>query len=200
MCAALTGSDADALCCYDQRLDGALLAAAEHAHPVVLRGCPRREIRTSLDESPVTEIAEGRLRAPPDRVSVLTFRGDQAAVRGFTADHARHAGLSASRVTDLVIAVAELAANTLQHTSTAGVLTIWTDAGEIICQVSDKGEITDPLAGTLRPDPADLGSRGLWLVHQVSDLVQIRSGPAGNTIRVHMRLREPESGASDHDG
>jgi hypothetical protein len=66
---------------------------------------------------------------------------------------------------------------------------MWVTGGEVICQVEDTGQITDVLAGTARPDPVTPGGRrGLWVVHQVCDLAQIRTGPAGTTIRVHMRL------------
>jgi hypothetical protein len=52
------------------------------------------------------------LRAPPSRASVLAYRADLAAVRTFTAMHASGAGMSPHRVSDLVLAVSELAANT----------------------------------------------------------------------------------------
>jgi hypothetical protein len=95
---------------------------------------------------------------------------------------------------DLVLAVGELAANTLAHTSGRGTFVIWRTGSEVVCQVSDSGQIADPLVGTFRPDPAATTSRrGLWLVNEVADLVQIRTGPAGTTVRVHMRI----SGAYD---
>jgi anti-sigma regulatory factor (Ser/Thr protein kinase) len=113
-----------------------------------------------------------------------------AGVREFTAAWARQAGLPPHRVSDLVMAVAELAANTLAHTSGPGTLTLWVADDEVICQVQDQGQITDPLAGRLRPAPdAPGGGRGLWVVHQVCDQVEIRSGPAGTTVRLHMRRR-----------
>gem|GEM_PF-2603524 len=34
-------------------------------------------------------------------------------------------------------------------------------------------------------------SAGLWLVNQVCDLVQARTGPAGSTTRLHMSLDRP---------
>ena len=34
----------------------------------------------------------------------------------------------------------------------------------------------------------DEGGRGLWLAHQLADLVQIRRSPAGMTVRVHAWL------------
>ena len=36
-----------------------------------------------------------------------------------------------------------------------------------------------------------LGGNGLWLVNQVCDLVQARTGQAGTTTRLHMRLHRP---------
>jgi hypothetical protein len=36
--------------------------------------------------------------------------------------------------------------------------------------------------------PEQLHGRGLWVVNQVCDLVQIRSSNAGNVVRLHMRL------------
>jgi hypothetical protein len=145
LCDALSGSAVEVLCGYDARLDSALLAAAEQAHSVVLEAGLRRAAATGqAAQAPVP--AAPPLSDPPPGAEAITFRADQAAVRGFALAAGLRAGLSRSR-------------------------------------------ITDRLAGTLRPDPSAPGTRrGLWLVHQVSDLVQVRSGPAGTTIRVHLRL------------
>ena len=130
------------------------------------------------------------LTTPPDGAEVLCYRAGLAGVRDFTAARARRAGLPPHRVHDLVIAVAELAANTLAHTSGPGTLTLWVTDDEVVCQVQDQGQITDPLAGQVRPSPdAPGGGRGLWVVYQVCDRVEIRTGQAGTTVRVHMRRR-----------
>jgi hypothetical protein len=68
------------------------------------------------------------------------------------------------------------------------VLRLWVSGGEVVCQVDDDGQITDPQAGMLRPDPtADDGGRGLWVVRQLCDRVETRPGPAGTTVRGHLR-------------
>ena len=87
---------------------------------------------------------------------------------------------------NLVLAASELAANTLRHTSGGGTLRVWHTGLEILCQVEDEGWITDPLAGRRRRPAAEPG-HGLWLVNQVCDLVDLRSGPGGTAIRLHMR-------------
>src|SRR6202453_1681364 len=99
--------------------------------------------------------------------SVLTFTTDLAAVRELVRRSAQDAGLDGSRAIDLVIAVGEVAANTVQHARTAGTLDIWHDGDEIVCQITDAGYISDPLAGASPPDPDATTGYGLWLVHQV---------------------------------
>jgi anti-sigma regulatory factor (Ser/Thr protein kinase) len=69
------------------------------------------------------------------------------------------------------------------------VLSVWRDAGELVCEISDGGaRIADPLAGRRRPDPRSPHGRGLWMINQVCDLVELRSGPGGTTVRLHMTL------------
>jgi anti-sigma regulatory factor (Ser/Thr protein kinase) len=119
----------------------------------------------------------------------MVYRHDQAAVRHFAAEHAHRAGLSAERVTEMILAVGELAGNTLVHTSGPGTLTVWATSNEIICQVHDGGHLRNPLAGTHRHDPDATGAgSGLWMANQLCDLAEIRTGTGGTTIRLHFRL------------
>ena len=118
----------------------------------------------------------------------MTFTTNLSAVRGLVEEYARKAGLSEQRIVDLVLAVSEIAANTVRHAKSAGNLVIWHSKREIICEMRDKGHITDPLAGTRPPEAEALGGHGLWLVNQVCDQVEIRSGAAGTAIRLHMLL------------
>lgn len=186
---ALAGAQASVLCAYDLRLDAGTIIGAQRTHPVVIRD-GRSQASVSYTAGVVLPAeCDEPLSSPPPAAMTLTYRQNQLAVRRFAADHARLAGLSPDRTVDLVIAVGELAGNTLIHTSGPGTLTTWMVDGEIICQISDSGLIGDPLAGTHRPDAADPSrGRGLWVVNQLCDLVEMRTGPAGTTIRLHMRL------------
>jgi anti-sigma regulatory factor (Ser/Thr protein kinase) len=133
----------------------------------------------------------GPLSTPPDNAEVLRYRANLAEVRMFIAARALRAGLPPGRANDLVIAVDELAANTLVHTSGPGTLTVWVTDDEIICQVQDQGQIKDPQAGMARPAPdAPGGGRGLWVVSEVCEQIEISTGRGGTTVRVHM-LRGP---------
>lgn len=112
-------------------------------------------------------------------------------VRVLAQTQARMAGLAEDRVVDFVIAVSEVAANTVRHARSQGSMEIWRDAGEIVCEIRDSGVITDPMAGR-RPPAADAnGGHGLWLVYQICDQVELDSGENGTTIRLHMSLPSP---------
>jgi anti-sigma regulatory factor (Ser/Thr protein kinase) len=131
------------------------------------------------------------LSPPGDDATCHTYRTDLTKVRALVLQQARAAGLTEGRANDLVLAVSEVAANTLRHTQSAGTLTIWREAAELLCEVQDEGTITDPLAGQRRPGPDATGGHGLWLVYQVCDLVELRSDETGTTIRMHMAVELP---------
>jgi anti-sigma regulatory factor (Ser/Thr protein kinase) len=90
---------------------------------------------------------------------------------------------------DLTLAVDEIAANSLLHGGGRGVLRVWAEPDTLVCEVSDEGVIRNPLVGRVRPALDRLGGRGFWLANQLCDLVQVRSGPAGTVVRLHVRRR-----------
>jgi anti-sigma regulatory factor (Ser/Thr protein kinase) len=149
-----------------------LAAAAQEA----ITGPPRRP----SDDAPLSP-------APPGAMS-YRYTTDLAAVRAVVYRYAIQAGLPESRAIDLVLAVSEVAANTVRHAKSPGSLKIWYDSEEIVCQIQDEGVITDPLAGRRRPSLDARGGHGLWIVNQVCDEVEMRSDETGTTIRLHMDL------------
>jgi anti-sigma regulatory factor (Ser/Thr protein kinase) len=177
------------LCTYDRaQLDPGIVRSVMSTHPVLHRE-GRTEPSSEYDARSVFPAEYDRpLPNPPDEAATLPYRGDLSALRAFAARQATNLGLRQDRVLDLVLAVGELAANTFRHTDAGGVLAIWSAGDELICQIRDSGHITDPLAGRYLA-AADAGeSHGLLIVHQVCDLVELRSGPGGTAVRLHMRL------------
>ena len=67
-------------------------------------------------------------------------------------------------------------------------MSIWRDNGTLLCEVRDGGHLDDPLAGRQPPAHGQLNGRGLWMANQLCDLVQIRSLPDGNVVRLHVSL------------
>ncbi|HEX4833485.1 MAG TPA: ATP-binding protein [Trebonia sp.] len=134
----------------------------------------------------------GRAAMPPPSLAdamPFTYTSNLSEVRAKVRSYAKRAGLSEARLNDLVIAVSEAAANTVRHARSPGTLDMWHDEHEIVCEIRDQGVITDPLAGKRRPASDALAGHGLWLVHQLCDLVELLSGDSGTTIRMHMTLR-----------
>jgi anti-sigma regulatory factor (Ser/Thr protein kinase) len=86
------------------------------------------------------------------------------------------------------VAVSELAANTVRHAGGSGVLRSWRTPEAVVHEVRDAGVLRDPLVGRRRPGVEEEAGRGLWLVHQLCDLVEVRSDATGTTVRVQMRL------------
>ena len=113
---------------------------------------------------------------------------DLGAVRGIVMAWAQAAGLGQMRASDLVLAVNEVLANSVRYGGGAGRLRSWRDPGRLICEVRDSGRIEDPLVGRGLPLDESRSGRGLWLVHQLCDLVQLRSLERGTVTRLHMSL------------
>jgi anti-sigma regulatory factor (Ser/Thr protein kinase) len=99
---------------------------------------------------------------------------------------ARSAGVKAARAEDLVLAVNELATNSIRHGGGRGVVRAWREPDAFVCEVRDEGRIDDPLAGRATPDDVRKSARGLWLVNQLCDLVQLRSLRDGCAVRLHV--------------
>ena len=99
---------------------------------------------------------EGPLAPPPGEREELTFSGaaELADVRAFVAEHAAAAGLGEERVADFVLAVHELANNSVRHVGGEALLRVWTEPEALVAEVRDGGRIEGPLSGRERPRPS----------------------------------------------
>lgn len=111
---------------------------------------------------------------------------DLWSLRRFVSARASEELLDVERAERLVLAVNELATNSIRHGGGAGTLLMWREADGLVCEVRDHGYLTHPPSGRRRPAPEAFGGRGLWLVGMLCDLVQVHSSPAGSAVRVHM--------------
>jgi serine/threonine-protein kinase RsbW len=104
---------------------------------------------------------------------------------------AAEAGLAGERLADFVVAVNELLTNAVRHGGGTGQLTVWSDNGTIVCEVSDGGDGLDPVSRR-RPAPDEPGGWGLWLVRELTDTCEIKTGREGTTVRISSRT-DPKS-------
>lgn len=173
------------LCPYDEaRLPRGVVRSALHTHP----------IRSTVSDRLPSEsyMRTGHLEAfaaPLPKPAGAVLRGgyepgDVPATRRTVAQYARRCGLREDQIEVLELAASELATNSIRHGGGAGTLAMWLEDGAVIVEFSDSGHLADPLTGRLVPPSHSTGGRGLYLVHQLCDLVQVRSSPGGTTVRV----------------
>lgn len=179
------------LCPYDtDDLDAATLHNAQCTHPLV-----RRDAESTPSPSYAPDaIREHHLGDPlpptPARARLVTVhrqgpRPPLRTLRRLVAEHALSSGTAPGRVNDLVLAVHEVIVNAIAHDESAS-LALWREDDAVVCEVRNATAFDDPMAGRRYPGHAPRSGRGLWLVNQICDLVQVRSGEHGTTVRVRV--------------
>ncbi|MFJ7280333.1 anti-sigma factor RsbA family regulatory protein [Kitasatospora sp. NPDC098663] len=186
---AFAGRSATILCPYDvTALPESVVADARRTHPAIWDG--GEDLTSTLYADPALVCADCDQPLPePAGATVLAYTAGQLAqVRHHAETWARTTDLSRARQGDLVLAIGEATANSLAHGGGSGALRLWTgENAAVIAEIRDGGHLSDPLAGRSRPRLASTdGGRGLWMIHQLCDLVEIRATGGGLTLRLHM--------------
>ncbi|WP_410643310.1 anti-sigma factor RsbA family regulatory protein [Amycolatopsis sp. lyj-346] len=184
---AFTGRDVTILCPYDtQNLTPAVLADAEVTHPLLIDDTGRHS-STAYDPEAIIAGYNQPLPEPADATDLVVDATNLAQARHLARTHAHQAGLSPDQAADVELVVTELVTNSIDHGGGTGTLRIWTADGHLVCQVRDRGTLTDPLAGRHPIAPEEHRNRGLLLVNHMADLVRLHTGTGETTIRVHFR-------------
>lgn len=173
------------LCPYNlDALDPAVIDDARRTHPVV-RGEPSAHyVPVDLEEPFAAPSSD-----PVPPVVELTLNGRSLRdVREFVSTAARVLGLDDDKIDVLVLAVNELATNSVQHGGGGERVRVWQDGPAIVAEVTDRGWIGQPLVGRQWPSGDVESGRGLWIANQLCDLVQVHSTRAGTSVRLHVRL------------
>ncbi len=173
------------LCPYDEvRLPRGVVRAALQTHPIRATVFDRLPSDAYARHAHVDTFAASLPRPTDAVLSGVYGPGDVPATRRTVAQYARRCGLSDEQVEILELAASELATNSIRHGGGTGTLAMWLQPGAVVIEFSDSGHLGDPLTGRLTPPLDSTGGRGLYLVHQLCDLVQVRSSPQGTTVRV----------------
>ena len=185
------------MCPYDlDTLPPEVIEEARHTHPVVDENGESGPSHAYLPPELAAGPFAGALPAPAYPLDEFVFTiADLGALRAFVQERCLAAGHEPQRTADLLLAMSELATNSVAHGGGVGLLRHWRDNGATVWEIRDSGRFEDPLLGRETPPPSGTSGRGLWLVNQVSDLVQMRSDGAGSVVRVHMNVAAEGSGA-----
>ena len=185
---AFDGAPAWILCPYDTKgLDVDVIDEALRSHPIVAANGPGETSPIYRGLDAIAEPFDDPLPDPPrDAARFAVVPGTLDSLRRVVAKQGREFGLEGSRAHDLVLAVNEILTNTVRHAGGNGTLRLWHEEDRLVADIRDHGRISEPLAGRRAPLPDQIGGLGLWIVNQLCDLVQLRSGPAGSVVRLHM--------------
>jgi anti-sigma regulatory factor (Ser/Thr protein kinase) len=186
---ALAQAEITMLCSYDaERLEADVLSGAEATHPLVLELDGTRSLSPRYVEPPELHLPERwPLEPPPAEVAACQFEGDFRRLRQFVASDARVVSLGVERSRQLLLSVNEAATNAFKYGDGHCEVKIWRDDASVVSEVSSGGWFEDPLAGRRRPPKDAVSGRGLWLINQLCDMVELRSAKPATVVRMHMR-------------
>lgn len=186
------------LCPYDVLgLSADVVDEAYRSHPYVLEG--QLSVRNDRHEAgaDVPGRLDEPLQEPPASAHEVRFRaGELAPLRRVVGSWTDAQGAHPQRRELFVFVTNELTTNSVEHGGGEGTLLLWRDGDQLVAEVRDRGHIAAPLVGRVRPDQQQGGGRGVWLVNQICDLVQIRSRPGTTVVRA--RLSADGRGCGTH--
>ncbi len=177
------------LCPYDlDGLEDDVIEAARRSHPSIAQDTTTSHNSDIYAHEPPSPL-EDPLPPPQPPVRERAFAvQDLGSLRHFVSAWASEEMLDDERREGLVLAVNELATNSIRHGGGAGRLLVWRERDTLMCEVRDGGHIAEALVGRRRPELHEHGGRGLWLVNQLCDLVQVRSWAGSTVVRTHTRI------------
>ncbi len=167
------------LCCFydESALDASAVASIRADHePEAPDGVLAQRFTTELPA------------APRSGDTIGADRTNLGVLRRMVSSFALRSGLDPERTDDLVYAVNEVVTNSICHGEGRAAVRLWTEGRSVLCDVRDRGRIRNPLVGRVAPRAGQESGRGLWLVNQLCDLVQIRSPESGTVVRMRVDL------------
>ncbi|TLQ47816.1 ATP-binding protein [Streptomyces marianii] len=103
--------------------------------------------------------------------------------------HASMTTLTEQRRAHFVLAAHEVMCNAVRHGGGEGTLRLYRSADGVCCQVTDEGPgLSEDMIPRTLPSPDVSNGRGLWLVRELTDRLEIARHAAGTSITFAMGL------------
>ena len=178
------------VCPYDAEALGAdLIDEAHRSHPAIIESDSYRGSTTYGGAYHVGSLFGLDLRPPAGPVRNLVVNGnDGHQVADWVRRWAEASGLSGQRAGRLATALRTITQASVTGPGQSEVLQLWQDGSALICQIHDPGHVQDPMIGRHSDGQDTPRGRALHIANDLCDLVQVRSGPGGTTVRVHTWL------------
>ncbi len=191
---AFEGLDVTGLCPYDaSRLSENVLADVCLTHPQIWRDGTRKHSPEYALDVALDQCNQPLATNPAAVTCTVGEATDLIGARRVGDRYGRLLGMSAARISDLVLVATELATNSLDHARGACRLAFWYETGHVVCEARDTGYWADPLAGRRPPATLGVGPYGLFVVNAIADLLRIHTTPAGTTIHAYLRLEDSDA-------
>lgn len=178
------------MCTYDVHLSGLTRSQIEISHPHMATGAQICASSAFIDPCAFNDSAHAVMRGDvPADAQVLSFdEHSLTEFRAFVERTARNLEMSAAKGIDLVIAASEAAANAIEHGGGSGIGRVWRSGSEVICAIENSsGGIDNLAAGFVTPGWAEERGRGIWMMRQLCEWVDLRSTADGTSVRLHVR-------------
>jgi anti-sigma regulatory factor (Ser/Thr protein kinase) len=183
-----SGYPCHCLCLHDvRRLSSNVLDDVRRTHPFIRDGRGSRP--SGVFEAPESFVpAHEPFWGPVPSHAVARVATNAVTARRFAHQLVDQYGLEVRR-DDLVLAVSELAANSLEA-GCAPTVAAWRDEEFLVIEIADAGGGgIDPLAGYVPPVAMDESGRGLWLARALADDAAVRAVPGvGSAVRILFRI------------
>ena len=181
------------ICPYDvSALPSEIVEHALATHPYVRRSAGVERSESFVDPHLYCAHLAAR-EAAPDVLPAIRAREfrvtpDLGKLRGVVEAEALAANVAVHRIPEFLIAVNEVAMNALVHGGGDAWARTWAEERTFVCEVRDSGTgLSETLAGYEPPDVARERGRGLWLVRQICDLVEVQSRDGVTRVRLHLK-------------
>lgn len=185
---ALCSAKAEMLCVYQETaLPPCARASLERSHHTLRAGGGRARERGTRPHPASDVLGRAPLEPPCEPVEEVPVTRDLRRMRRQVKASAAVSALAPERRSDFVLAVNEAATNALQYGGPPRALRLWCRGRTVVGEVVGRGRIEDPLVGRRRPASSAIRGRGLWMVNQLCDLVELRSSRSRTTLRMHKR-------------
>lgn len=190
--AALGSAPSILMCLYDLRhVPGPVAELQPVVHPLLLGAdgltvsgsfVEPHELVLNGDHAPFPEPGQ-------DAHTVRFTARELKRLRQTVGDYARAAGMDRNLITSIVLSVAEIAANSVEHGAGYGTIAMWLEGRELVCEIADPGgSLDDPLPGYIPPEPESPRGYGLWISRQLCDRVELRTEGGVLRVRLHLSL------------
>jgi len=178
------------LCPYDRAaLDAAIIDEAARSHPVIVEP---KVYRGSTEYGGAYHAAElFRRTLPVPAAPIRHLVVDPSAghhVSDWVRRWAEASGVPRRRAAGLAAALRGVAQSGEARTGRDQMLQLWQQGSDLVCQLHDPAQVSDPMIGRRPAGQDNSRGRALLAAHDLCDLVQVRSNEAGTTVRVHTWL------------